>query len=225
MALIAEAVTILWQAAAAFTGLLSVVWSLLSSVVTWAATLLGTLFSALWSVVATATSVLLNLVWKLLSLFTGAFTLLWGWLVFGALFVAATVLNVLGIDDVYARLSGVVGDRGSVRVDIDGVDGVSEGEITDDAGRFSPAAFERTTGITPAEFVHLYVRSNGGRVRQQTIATCLPWSKATVSRLLDDLETEGVAIRVNNGRENIVCTPEAVPDHVDREDVYPDFGP
>lgn len=136
--------------------------------------------------------------------------LLGGWAVVSALMGAAVVLNVLGSEDVYTTLSRVV-DRTDTddRASVEAVREMSSEVMTDDAGRFSPDAFERATGMTPAEFVHLFLKSKGGRVKQRTLTACLPWSRATVSRLLDDLEREGSVERVEVGRENVVCTDGA----------------
>lgn len=136
-----------------------------------------------------------------------------GWALVVALFVAAVVLNLLGVEDVFSVLDRrVSGDEGTDTDPLEAVRSVSAEVMTDEAGRFSPEAFERATGISPAEFVLLFVKSSGGRCKQKTIATCLPWSKSTVSRLLDSLEDEGLLERVTVGRENVVCTPEAAPD-------------
>lgn len=67
--------------------------------------------------------------------------------------------------------------------------------------------------MTPAEFVCLFAQTNGGRVKQQTLNTCLPWSKSTVICFLDTLKRDEAIERVTIGRENIVCTPESTPDH------------
>lgn len=136
---------------------------------------------------------------------------LWGWVLVFGLFVAATLLNVFGVEDVHAVLLRRVRDDGGGST-VETIPDVPTAEITDSRGRFSSAAFERVTGLTPSEFIHLFVQSNGGRVKQQTLTTCLPWSNATVSHLLDALEDDELIERVSTGRENVVCLPEAVPD-------------
>lgn len=180
-----------------FAGVAGLVWKSVA--------LVSGFLGSLWSV--------LGLVWKKLVALVGqVLGVVWGLLVALGLLVAAVVLNVLRVDDVYASLRRVVDRDESTEKDaVERVRQVSPEEITDDAGRFSPELFASATGMTPAEFVHLYVRSRGGRVKQKSLTRCLPWSKSTVSRLLDTLESEDVVERVELGRENLVCTPESVP--------------
>lgn len=140
-----------------------------------------------------------------------------GWLVFLGLVLLAIAVNVVS-DDVHATLDRWIGDPSGDDGGDDPLAPVREAAteaFTDASGRFSPDSFERVTGLTPAEFLHLYVRSRGGRVRQGQLNSSLPWSKSTVSRLLDGLEEEGHLERVEVGRQNLVCEPHHVPD--DRE--------
>ena len=51
----------------------------------------------------------------------------------------------------------------------------------------------------------LLVERHGGQMRQQEIVTQVEWSKAKVSRLLSDLEEEGVLRKLRLGRENLIC--------------------
>lgn len=51
----------------------------------------------------------------------------------------------------------------------------------------------------------LLIERHGGRIRQQRIVEQVEWSKAKVSRLLSDLEEEGIVRKVRLGRENLVC--------------------
>ena len=150
------------------------------------------------------------------------FGVLWGWLLFGGLLGLAIGFKMFGVDDTYRSMRRLLSSDDADGA-LEAVQSVPHEEFTDKQGRFSPAAFERTTGMTPSEFVHLYVASRGGRVKQRTLASCLPWSKPTVSRLLDTLEENGLARRINNGRENIVCTPDALPEDASDGGVYSDF--
>lgn len=142
----------------------------------------------------------------------GLVGVIWGGILVVGLFVAAAVLNVLGVDNVYDVLDRTI-DRGDTErtEGVTALGRISSEDVTDERGRFSAEAFENVTGMTPPEFVHLLVKTNGGRIRQQTLNTCLPWSNATVSHILDTLERDGAVERVRSGRENIVCTPESIP--------------
>ncbi|MFB6079793.1 MAG: helix-turn-helix transcriptional regulator [Haloferacaceae archaeon] len=51
----------------------------------------------------------------------------------------------------------------------------------------------------------LLVERHDGRMRQQEIVAQVEWSKAKVSRLLSDLEEEGVLRKIRLGRENLIC--------------------
>jgi hypothetical protein len=139
--------------------------------------------------------------------------LLSGWVFVLGILGAAVILNALGVESVHTRLYRALDRDGSDDADREPVPDVSFERVTDDAGRFSPEAFEKVTGMAPPEFVHLYVKSKGGRIEQKHLNTCLPWSKSTVSRLLDSLEEDGVLVRVTVGRANVVCTPDSVPEH------------
>ncbi|MBX0325498.1 hypothetical protein EGH21_20940 [Halomicroarcula sp. F13] len=139
--------------------------------------------------------------------------LLWGWVLVGVLLGSAVVLSAFGVEDVHGDLLQRIDSDDSARqFSPEALPDVSPEAVTDAKGRFSASTFERVTGMRPAAFVHLFVESKGGRVRQQTIITCLPWSKTTVGRLLDTLEEEGLLVRVSTGRENVVCTPAEAPD-------------
>jgi hypothetical protein len=153
----------------------------------------------------------LGVVWTTIASVLGwLLGVLGGWAIVSALLGAAIVLDLLGSRDVYTRLRRAV-DR-TDRASVEAVREMSPEAMTDDAGRFSSDAFERATGMTPAEFVRLFVKREGGRAKQGTLAACLPWSRSTVSRLLDTLEDEGVVERIEVGREKVVYTAEAAPD-------------
>lgn len=59
--------------------------------------------------------------------------------------------------------------------------------------------------------VLLLIERQGGRVRQRQIVEQVEWSKAKVSRLLSELEEEGVIRKVRLGRENLVCLESRYP--------------
>lgn len=197
MALSGGVVAVLWEFVVALFG---TVVGILSKWVAWVGSVLGVSVSSLWGSVVT--------------ILGGLVGILWGGVLVVALFGAAVVLNAIGVDDVYGVLHRRIDrDDASTADHVEAVRNISAEEVTDDRGRFSSTAFERVTGMTPAEFVHLFVKSNGGRIKQQTLNTCLPWSNATVSHLLDRLERDGAIERIRSGRENVVCTPEAIPEN------------
>lgn len=130
------------------------------------------------------------------------------------LFGVAAILNARGVPDVHATLDRTILARGR-RTDgsrTPELPAPRPAEVTDTRGRFSSDAFQRTTGLTPAEFIHLFVSGNGGTVKQTTLNRCLPWSKTSVCRYLDDLEANDVVRRVSVGGQNLVCLPDAIPD-------------
>lgn len=88
---------------------------------------------------------------------------------------------------------------------------VSPGDVTDDQDQFCSVAFENATGVTPEQFVLRYVESNGGRVWQNAIVACLPWSKPKVSRLLSKLELRDELERELVGRKKLVRVPDGPP--------------
>lgn len=197
MVLVGGVIAVLWEfTASMIAGVSSVLWKWVASI----ESLLVLVVSSLWG-------------W-ILTILGGLVGVLWGGLLVISLFGAAVVLNAVGVDDVYGVLHRTIdSDDPSAQDHVEAVRNISAEAITDDRGRFSSAAFVKVTGMTPAEFVHLLVKTNGGRIKQQTLNTCLPWSNATVSHLLDTLERDGVIERVRSGRENVVCTPEAIPEH------------
>lgn len=57
----------------------------------------------------------------------------------------------------------------------------------------------------------LLIERRGGRIRQRQIVEQVEWSKAKVSRLLSDLEEEGLVRKIRLGRENLVCLENRAP--------------
>ncbi len=64
---------------------------------------------------------------------------------------------------------------------------------------------EQTEFLTDRERVRQLINENGGRMKQSEIVDAVDWSKAKVSRLLADLEEDGVVTKLRLGRENLVC--------------------
>lgn len=58
--------------------------------------------------------------------------------------------------------------------------------------------------LTNEEVVCRALKQNDGRMRQSQIVDSTEWSKAKVSRVLSDLEENGVIQRIRIGRENVV---------------------
>jgi hypothetical protein len=168
-----------------------------------------------------AASVLLSGVTLLLTTLAGLLLSTAGaGLVVGGLFVTAIALNLSGVDDVYETLgSSLLEDLAPTgdRVDdepsepADALPEVDDDAVTDSAGRFSKSAFQAATGLTPPEFIHLFVRCRGGRIQQSTLYRCLPWSKSTAVRYLQQLEQTGQIVRIKVNGQNVVCTPEQAP--------------
>lgn len=187
-------------------GLLGVLWEAVLGV-------FSGLFGVLWAdLVWVVGSVFGFLSRQAIWLFGVRFGVLGGEWLYVALFGVAVVLRMLGVENVYSVLNQTVerADRSEAGT-VKRVREVPAEKVTTDDGQFSAEEFEATTGLTPPEFVHLYVQSNGGCVEQTTINDCLPWSKATVSRVLDTLEDDDLVRRIKMGRVNIVCTPDAAP--------------
>ena len=68
------------------------------------------------------------------------------------------------------------------------------------------------TGLTPPEYLLELLRQRGGRVRQQDLIATTGWSTSTVSRLLQEMETDEQVVRISIGREKLVNLPEFAPD-------------
>lgn len=180
----------------------------LSAVANEVATLVAGLLGALWvKVVASLTGPLGGVWTKAVALTKGPLSFLWSLALVVTVVGLGAGLRLLGTEDVYETLGRRLGDGESSL----SLPEVSEEDVLDEAGRFSGTAMERATGMTPGEFIRLYVDVNGGRVAQSTLNATLPWSKSTVSRQLDALERQGVVHRVEAGRQNVVCTPERLP--------------
>ena len=65
--------------------------------------------------------------------------------------------------------------------------------------------------LTDREQVRQLVERNGGRMKQTDIVDSVEWSKAKVSRLLADLESDGEITKLRLGRENLICLPGSEP--------------
>jgi hypothetical protein len=102
-------------------------------------------------------------------------------------------------------------------------DAVSNGNV--DGGTGAPTAWQDLLsgetvskqevqvelGLQPHEFLAWLVRSSGGRMWQADVVDTTGWSKSTVSRYLDTLESNDVVERVRIGRRKLVGVPEEMP--------------
>ena len=80
-------------------------------------------------------------------------------------------------------------------------------------------------GLQPHEFLAWLVRYSGGRAWQTELVETTGWSKSTVSRYLDSLESNGVVERVRIGRRKLVGVPGRMPDAVPPSGDPPDGSP
>lgn len=73
-------------------------------------------------------------------------------------------------------------------------------------------------GLQPHEFLAWLVRDAGGRMWQADMVEATGWSKSTVSRYLDSLESDDIVERVQVGRRKLVGTPGELPSVVPTSD-------
>lgn len=66
-------------------------------------------------------------------------------------------------------------------------------------------------GLEPDIFVVRLLRENGGRLKQQDFCEHTSWSESTTSRLLKELEEEGIITRIQLGREKIIQLADEMP--------------
>ncbi|WP_144798051.1 helix-turn-helix transcriptional regulator [Halorubrum depositum] len=123
-------------------------------------------------------------------------------------YVAAALLALIAIAWAgvltVRRYRGEEASAGSDAPDADGADGAGADQPSTDgeAGEERPPIDESI--LTNEEVVCRLLDRNEGRMRQSEIIESTEWSKAKVSRVLSDLEEEGVVSRVRIGRENVV---------------------
>lgn len=73
--------------------------------------------------------------------------------------------------------------------------------------------------------VHQILEEHGGRAYQRGFSRLTGWSDAKVSRVLSEMERNGLVTRYQVGREKIVCLPEHVPEFVSGDDSEPKTDP
>jgi len=82
------------------------------------------------------------------------------------------------------------------------------------------AATDETQVLTNEEQVRELLETNDGRMLQSEIVEEADWSKATVSRVLSDMEENGAVTRINLGHGNLVTLPGEEPENAGAE--FPD---
>ena len=76
-------------------------------------------------------------------------------------------------------------------------------------------------GLQPHEFLVWLVRYSDGHMWQAEMVETTGWSKSTVSRYLDTLESSGLVERIQVGRRKLVGVPGEMPDPVPTSDGPP----
>lgn len=67
-------------------------------------------------------------------------------------------------------------------------------------------------GIPHDDLFCQLISENGGTLPQKEFATYANLSSSTISRLLQEMEDDGQVVRVQVGREKVVCLPEYAPE-------------
>lgn len=71
---------------------------------------------------------------------------------------------------------------------------------------------------TDEELVYRILEENDGLIYQADFSEVTSWSRSKVSRVLSDMEAEGLLSRYRLGREKIVCLPGHEPDLLSSDD-------
>lgn len=105
----------------------------------------------------------------------------------------------------------------------DGASGEGPGAPTEwqdllDGEEVSKQEVQVELGLQPHEFLAWLVRDAGGRMWQADLVETTGWSKSTVSRYLDTLESDDVVERVRIGRRKLVGVPDQMPTGVQGPD-------
>ena len=67
-----------------------------------------------------------------------------------------------------------------------------------------PGGVADELGLGPEECLYRLVEEHGGRLPQGKLVELVPWSAATVSRLLSALEEQDRVVRIHAGRGKVV---------------------
>lgn len=117
-----------------------------------------------------------------------------------------------------ATETATVGERDG---SIPAPDGSDPGEAFLDDPPVSKQEIHLELGLKPPEFIAWLVRNDGGRTWQKDLVDTTGWSKSTVSRYLERLESNGTVRRVQVGRQKLVALPGEMPDPVPTSDGTP----
>ncbi|QLG26329.1 hypothetical protein HUG10_01685 [Halorarum halophilum] len=71
--------------------------------------------------------------------------------------------------------------------------------------------FVTEIGVRPEELFPQLIEEHGGTLPQKEFTEFTNLSNSTISRLLQEMEDDGRIVRVQVGRENMVCLPEHAP--------------
>jgi hypothetical protein len=86
--------------------------------------------------------------------------------------------------------------------------------MTEVVGRLDtvePGNLTDVLGIGPEECLYQLVEEHDGRLAQERLVELVPWSAATVSRLLSALEEQQRVVRIHAGRGKVVFLSEQSP--------------
>jgi len=136
----------------------------------------------------------------------------------------------VGTSSIGTSSGGASRDEAGKRLAADGGKSVTDSRDADTSAGATPA--ERSTastgatdpteattrtevqldlGLTLEEFVVALLEERDGRLKQSALVDRLDWSKATVSRLLRDMEDDDRIVRIEIGREKTVYFPDQAP--------------
>lgn len=92
------------------------------------------------------------------------------------------------------------GDAGTMTEAVERLEAVDPGGLADELG------------LGPEECLYRLVEEHSGRLAQERLVELVPWSAATVSRLLSALEEQDRIVRIHAGRGKVVFLAEQSPD-------------
>lgn len=112
------------------------------------------------------------------------------------------------VDELSNRVQTLVSDLSS-RVFSDGR---APGEPSADATERHPPPDGH---IPKQQRIERLLDANGGRIYQRNLVESTDWSKATVSRTLREMEQSGAVVRLQVGKQKVVCDQQHVPEWVE----------
>lgn len=84
-------------------------------------------------------------------------------------------------------------------------------EAVERLGAVEPGDLSDVLGVSPEECLYRLVEEHDGRLPQERLVELVPWSAATVSRLLSALEEQQRVVRIHAGRGKVVFLTEESP--------------